>query len=437
MTEEITLMNIAIYTFFSLLNLYTCHLFFKITLSFERFRKKYILISYALFFIISAVINFVIDRPEINLVSGYIGYFLISLLYKSNITKKIIFSIFYTTIGIVLEYMIITVYSISTGITLETILENNNLVFFMYALVNFIPFVCIKLYSTINKNGITNSNNISNNTLLQLVTVPLVSIVILYEATVAIEYSLYYKSLLITFSTILINFVFLNFYEKINISAEEKIEKITLDNQIKYYISLYNNLNKERDDALELRHNIKNHLINIKSLVVKEHNKEAVEEIDNILESTYQDHMYISDIPVIDAIVNYKNQQAKEHGIKIEISIDLHDEINISDADLANVLGNSLDNSIEACIKNKLDSNKIIKLYIEQRKNSVYIRVSNPYEEEIKLKNNLPLSSKRKNEYGIGIRTIEKIVKDKNNIMNISLDNQVFELEIVIFSAIK
>ncbi len=212
---------------------------------------------------------------------------------------------------------------------------------------------------------------------------------------------------------------------------------ITLDNQIKYYISLYNNISKERDDILTIKHNIKNNLINIKSLVEKGNNIKVLQEIDDILGSTYQEPMYISEIPVIDAIVNYKYQQAKEHGIDIKFTISLSYDVNISDSDLANILGNALDNAIEACLKNKCRSNKVIKLQIEQRNDSVYIWVSNPYEKEVKLKNNIPLSSKRENAYGIGIRTIEKIVKDKNNIMNISLDNQIFELEIILFLDIK
>lgn len=437
MTEEITLINIVIYTFFSLLNLYTCHLFFKITLSFEQFRKKYILMSYLLFYLVSVILNFGVNIPLVNLISGYVGYFFISLFYSTAISRKIIFSIIFKTLTVLIEILIINLYSISTGINLDTLLENNNLVFFMYALVSFIPFVVMKVYSTIHKKQILNSMHISKSMLIQLLAVPFVSVIILYIAVVAIENNLNYSSLIVTIGIILINIVFLNFYEQINTSAEEKIEKITLDNQIKYYINLYNNLNTEREEILKLKHNIKNNLINIKFLVGQDNNIKAIKEIDDILGFTYQEPMYISEISVIDAIVNYKNQKAKEQGINIEVSISLNDEINISDSDLANILGNALDNAIEACLKNKNEGNKVIKLQIEQRNNSVYIRVSNPYEKEIKLKNNFPLSNKRENEYGIGIRTIEKIVKEKNNIMNISLDNKIFELEIVIFSAIK
>ncbi|MFV0503557.1 MAG: ATP-binding protein [Lachnospirales bacterium] len=274
-------------------------------------------------------------------------------------------------------------------------------------------------------------------TLTQLFAVPLLSAIILYMAIVTVEYNLNYSSLIVTMSIFLINIVFFNFYEKINEAADKKSEMISLNNQIKYYTTLYYNLNKERDNALELKHNIKNSLINIKSFLVRQNNLKAIEEIDYILGNTCQEDIYICEVPIIDAMVNFKNQQAKELGINMEVSTSLNVKINISNSDLANILGNALDNAIEACSKNTNESNKVIKLQIEQRNNSLYIRISNPYEKEIKLKNNFPLSSKRKNEYGIGIRTIQKIVRNKNSIMNINLDNKIFELEIIIFSAIK
>lgn len=37
-------------------------------------------------------------------------------------------------------------------------------------------------------------------------------------------------------------------------------------------------------------------------------------------------------------------------------------------------------------------------------------------------------------EYGIGLRTIEKIIDDKDNIMNLDIQKNIFKLEIEIFS---
>lgn len=383
------------------------------------------------------LLNFGANTSTFNLISEYIGYFFISFLYNSAIYRKIIFSIIFKTLTVLMEIFTINLYSFYTGINLNTLLKNNYLIFSMYALVCFILFVVIKLYSAIYKKPTVNSIHMSKITLTQLFAVPLLSAIILYMAIVTVEYNLNYSSLIVTMSIFLINIVFFNFYEKINEAADKKSEMISLNNQIKYYTTLYYNLNKERDNALELKHNIKNSLINIKSFLVRQNNLKAIEEIDYILGNTCQEDIYICEVPIIDAMVNFKNQQAKELGINMEVSTSLNVKINISNSDLANILGNALDNAIEACSKNTNESNKVIKLQIEQRNNSLYIRISNPYEKEIKLKNNFPLSSKRKNEYGIGIRTIQKIVRNKNSIMNINLDNKIFELEIIIFSAIK
>ncbi len=68
------------------------------------------------------------------------------------------------------------------------------------------------------------------------------------------------------------------------------------------------------------------------------------------------------------------------------------------------------------------------------KQNNIYIGVSNPYEEKIKFKDGFPISGKRENSYGIGLKTIEKITSEKNNIMSYSTTNNIFYLEVIIFS---
>jgi hypothetical protein len=347
------------------------------------------------------------------------------------------YSLIFVIIRTVIEVLVVDIYAIATGIKLSEILENNNVVFFLLALANFIPFVFVKLYSVLGKNGFHKSENVPITVLLQLICVPVTSIIILYSIVKVMEQDLHYVSVSITLCIILMNIIFLNIYEKVKIDAENKVQMAILNSQIQYYHTLYQNLNNERKETLKLKHNFKNSLIGIKTAVVNKDTASAIKEVEKLLENNTYEYQVFSEIPLIDAILNYKNQYAKQNNIHIETDIALYDAINISDSDLANILGNALDNAIEACKRNIDKNKKSIHLQIEQRQDSVYIRISNPYENDILFKNNFPLSNKRHNEYGIGLKTIEKIVADKNNIMNIGVEGNIFELEIILFSAIK
>lgn len=437
MNNSLTLINFITYCFFGVLSLYTTHVFFKMTLTFEKFNRKYIFLSYSIYFLVALYTYFFIAIPQINFSISLVGIILISFLYKSSIVSKFMYSLIFVIIRTVIEVLVVDIYAIATGIKLSEILENNNIVFFLLALANFIPFVLVKLYSVLGKNGFHKSENVPITVLLQLICVPVTSIIILYSIVKVMEQNLHYVSVSITLCIILLNIIFLNIYEKVKIDAENKVQMAILNSQIQYYHTLYHNLNNERKETLKLKHNFKNSLIGIKTAVVNKDTASAIKEVEKLLENNTYEYQVFSEIPLIDAILNYKNQYAKQNNIHIETDIALYDAINISDSDLANILGNALDNAIEACKRNIDKNKKSIHLQIEQRQDSVYIRISNPYENDILFKNNFPLSSKRLNEYGMGLKTIEKIVADKNNIMNIGVEGNIFELEIILFSAIK
>lgn len=125
---------------------------------------------------------------------------------------------------------------------------------------------------------------------------------------------------------------------------------------------------------------------------------------------------------------------AKDNNIKLNTQVSIRKDMNLNDSDFVNILGNGLDNAIEACIKNTDTDKKYINCSISQKYNSLYINILNPYEEEITVKDNLPLSSKREDNHGIGLKTIEKIANENDYIMNINMENNLFELEIIIFA---
>ncbi len=189
-------------------------------------------------------------------------------------------------------------------------------------------------------------------------------------------------------------------YEKVTTLANEKIQNELLNNQVEYYLSLYESLNLEREETLKIKHNIKNIAISIKTFLKADEKEKAIGELDNILESEVGINKVISEIPIIDAIINYKTLFAKKYDIIINSKIMLDKNTYVNTSDIANILGNALDNASEACRKNLDKNNKIINLQIHQKQDNVYIGISNPYEESINFKNGFPLSSKRKNEYG-------------------------------------
>jgi sensor histidine kinase regulating citrate/malate metabolism len=133
---------------------------------------------------------------------------------------------------------------------------------------------------------------------------------------------------------------------------------------------------------------------------------------------------------VIDSFVSNYNNLCEENKIHFvtDLSVD-YNRIPISDYDLCIILGNILDNALNACSLNNGKEN-FIKLTIIITDNDIfYIHTENTFNRFIK-------KEKRNRaypffEHGYGINNVEKIVQNNHGIININADD-LFRIDIVL-----
>lgn len=113
---------------------------------------------------------------------------------------------------------------------------------------------------------------------------------------------------------------------------------------------------------------------------------------------------------IVDAIINAKYSLMKTLGIECFVDVHIPVWLPFEMADLSVLIGNVLDNAIEA--NNAEMKNKYIKIYMAYDKNILITTVINSYDGElIKDKTGRILTRKPdKSTHGFGLRSIEKIV---------------------------
>ena len=100
---------------------------------------------------------------------------------------------------------------------------------------------------------------------------------------------------------------------------------------------------------------------------------------------------------VINMLVGYYYQLAKEKNIEFRVKINVPEKIGISDSDLSITFGNLLENAIYACQEQKKQSGCIELLCDLKNENCIVLIVDNTYENEVKMdKNGIYLSTKHK-----------------------------------------
>ena len=218
-------------------------------------------------------------------------------------------------------------------------------------------------------------------------------------------------------------------YEKSKklIITECNLNKLEADSKYNKEIrTIYN-------EMTQWKHDWQNH-INVAMYMLKEKRyEEAGKYLGEISNSINYDRKYKSFITtnnnVLNAIINSKIIVAVDKNIDVKTSVNITEPIHIDDIDLCGLLGNLLDNAIEACERTK--SNRFINIKIITVKKNLIILIKNSMSGNIELIDNEYFSSKRKGLLGRGIAQINKIVDEYNGVVTRKHDNYIFETKIV------
>lgn len=133
----------------------------------------------------------------------------------------------------------------------------------------------------------------------------------------------------------------------------------------------------------------------------------------------------------VDAILNSKISLMKKYDIVVDATAIVPSEMMISGTELSVLLGNLLDNALEACLKIKEPSERFVRIYIDVFKRQLYICITNAMVGRAYAQNGLWRSTKN-SRHGFGILSIDHIAKKYNGYINRKSEEGVFATEIML-----
>ena len=107
------------------------------------------------------------------------------------------------------------------------------------------------------------------------------------------------------------------------------------------------------------------------------------------------------------------------------------DPLPVSEIDLCVIIGNLIDNAVEACKKLEKGRPRVIRLYIDIFKEQLYISVSNTSGGEIR-KNEKGYASNKGENHGFGLMRIDAIAKKYGGWVNRQHEEDVFATEVML-----
>ena len=192
-----------------------------------------------------------------------------------------------------------------------------------------------------------------------------------------------------------------------NVDLKQQMEEIQHDYELQK--DMADEIMKMREQSRALKHDMKNHTLVILSYLEKNQIEEAKQYTSEILDKLNAMYTYISvGNSLLNFIINSKLSKAKELGLEIKAEIENLSFSYVDSIDFSSLLGNILDNAMEAAVNSE---SKKLGVIIAHKKGFDTIAVKNSIDWSVLDSNPELRTSKTEPGHGLGVRQIRAIVE--------------------------
>lgn len=308
---------------------------------------------------------------------------------------------------------------------------------------NVISKLCMLLLSVLISHymKVKNSPEISLRYFLVILLVPASSIYIMHNifiiAAVYDEFSKF--SVFASLMLLLVNYVVFEIYDWMSRDAMVREQNRLYGQQLE----LCSRQAEEREslylEIRRLRHDMKNYLSCLLGAVQTGEKKEAemlIQEMLNDGISNRTSEVSRSGNIVVDSLVNYKHDLAEKEGIMFEANVFIPVSLPFQSGHLAVILGNLLDNALEAC-RGVPEGQRYIKLDISYVKEMLQICIRNSYHATHRKDSSGRYLTTKKDtlDHGIGLSSVEQAVSCYHGEMTAEGTGNEFRVSVVMYGS--
>lgn len=228
---------------------------------------------------------------------------------------------------------------------------------------------------------------------------------------------------------VIVNALIYYFIIYVNRAMQAKTELTLVKMQYDNVKTTEKNMKVLYDSTYSIKHDLEKHFLYLRTLEEKGKGTEIIEYIDNILgEELNKSHKIVfTNNDIFNALMNIRLEICHQKNIKPSINIESTSVDGIKSEDVMILFGNIFDNAIEAAEKTE---ERIIILNVRTQGDYISIYMENSFDgvfdSELKTK------KKNKNEHGIGLKNVRRIVEKYDGMIKCFADNKMFCCDILL-----
>lgn len=177
------------------------------------------------------------------------------------------------------------------------------------------------------------------------------------------------------------------------------------------------------------RHDYRNHIQNMKNRLDGDQG-ELEQYLDDLADDLTQADTSIQTGNVMaDAVLNSKLSVAEQKGVQLNIKAHIPQDAVMTDVELCSILGNLIDNAMEACEKLPYDQ-RFMRVYIDEFKGQFYLSVQNSSPPVICDRGTYRTT--KAGYHGFGLFRIDRIAKKYGGYVNRQYEEGIFATELLV-----
>lgn len=226
--------------------------------------------------------------------------------------------------------------------------------------------------------------------------------------------------------SLVVTFLIIHLLEESNANQELKAENYQLHMQS----IQYENLQLRIEDARRARHDLRQSLAVIRSFLQKDDREGLLSYLNSYLDALPPDTpiTYCGN-PAVNVLIVYYADMASDSGIRTTINVEYPEDTVITDTDAVVLLGNLLENAVEAC-KRQTSGTSFLSLHMKPVNGMLVITLDNSFSGPILETNGGFLSSKN-GLTGIGTSSIRKIAEKYHGVLKFHYEEKVFHASVM------
>ena len=386
---------------------------------FFRHRAAVFFLSFAILSIFAYGADFAFAPVPFQITLFYfiiLGLFYTCLIYQEQFYLKAI------VMGAIVSAAMLTRYL--AGVLMDLIVEEFRVFSFEMTLGSTVLFLLLTLFfihfSVIPKNPLPPHYGISM--AVFMLTMALITRFINQMASFFNEWILSFGVL--AFSIGIILFLYYLFFKLVHEYEEKSANKLTAEQHkhLRESIRVYNEMRS-------LRHEIKNHVFYMQSLLKQKKLNELEEYFHLVYRQEYDIDMIDSGNDVVNALLCQKTAFAKSKGIQVSIKTALPESLPEAEGSLCTVISNLFDNAIEACEKLPAPA---ISFALHQTGQYIHILCKNTVAYDICKENPNLQTTKPIGIHGVGLQVVRGIVEKYDGMMEFHMEDMVFVVTLML-----